>query len=123
MRPHYGAHGGKYFKDPALGITREDQDAFAVRSHRNAARAWKNGLFADEVVPMYVPERSAYVARDNGIREDASAQTFRDVKPVFDRHHGSVTPANASQITDAAAAMLLMEEVRPNRSACRFWDM
>jgi acetyl-CoA acetyltransferase family protein len=97
-------------KDPALGITREDQDAFAVRSHRNAARAWKNGLFGDEVVPMYVPERSAYVARDNGIREDASAETFRAVKPVFDRHHGSVTPANASQITDAAAAILLMEE-------------
>jgi acetyl-CoA acetyltransferase family protein len=97
-------------KDPALGITRENQDAFAVRSHRNAARAWKKGLFADEVVPMYVPERGAYVARDNGIREDASLETFRDVKPVFDRHHGSVTPANASQITDAAAAMLLMEE-------------
>jgi acetyl-CoA acetyltransferase family protein len=97
-------------KDPTLGITREDQDAFSVRSHRNAARAWKNGLFADEVVPMYVPERSTYVERDNGIREDASEETFRDVKPVFDRHHGSVTPANASQITDAAAAVLLMEE-------------
>ena len=54
-------------KDPALGITREDQDAFAVRSHRNAARAWKNGLLADEVVPMYVPERSAYVSRDNTV--------------------------------------------------------
>jgi acetyl-CoA acetyltransferase family protein len=97
-------------KDPALGITRQDQDAFSVRSHRNAARAWKNGLFADEVVPMYVPELSTYVERDNGIREDASQETFRDVKPVFDRHHGSVTPANASQITDAAAAVLLMEE-------------
>jgi acetyl-CoA acetyltransferase family protein len=97
-------------KDPALGITREDQDAFSVRSHRNAARAWKNGLFADEVVPMYVPELSTYVERDNGIREDASQETFRDVKPVFDKHHGSVTPANASQITDAAAAVLLMEE-------------
>lgn len=97
-------------KDPALGLTREDQDAFAVRSHRHAARAWKNGLFADEVVPMYIPERSVCVARDNGIREDASLETFGDVKPVFDRHHGSVTPANASQITDAAAAMLLMEE-------------
>jgi acetyl-CoA acetyltransferase family protein len=97
-------------KDPALGIAREDQDAFSVRSHRNAARAWKNGLFVDEVVPMYVPERSAYVERDNGIREDASPETFRDIKPVFDKHHGSVTPANASQITDAAAAVLLMEE-------------
>ena len=59
---------------------------------------------------MYVPERSTYVERDNGIREDASQETFREVKPVFDKHHGSVTPANSSQITDAAAAMLLMEE-------------
>lgn len=97
-------------KDPVLGITREDQDAFAVRSHRRAAQAWKDGIFADEVVPMYVSEKSAYVARDNGIREDASQETFRDVKPVFDRRYGSVTPANSSQITDAAAAVLLMEE-------------
>lgn len=97
-------------KDPALGITREDQDVFSVRSHRNAAQAWKDGIFADEVVPMYVQERSAYVARDNGIREDASQETFCTVKPVFDRRHGSVTPANSSQITDAAAAILLMEE-------------
>jgi acetyl-CoA acyltransferase len=97
-------------KDPALGITRGDQDVFSVRSHRNAAQAWKDGIFADEVVPMYVPERSAYVARDNGIREDASLETFCMVKPVFDRRHGSVTPANSSQITDAAAAILLMEE-------------
>ncbi len=97
-------------KDPVLGITREDQDAFAVRSHRRAAQAWKDGIFADEVVPMYVPEKSAYVARDNGIREDASQEAFRDVKPVFDRRYGSVTPANSSQITDAAAAVLLMEE-------------
>lgn len=97
-------------KDPALGITREEQDAFAVRSHRRAVQAWKDGIFADEVVPMYVPEKSAYVAHDNGIREDASQETFRDVKPVFDRRYGSVTPANSSQITDAAAAVLLMEE-------------
>jgi acetyl-CoA acetyltransferase family protein len=97
-------------KDPALGITRKDQDAFSIRSHRLAAQAWKDGVFADEVVPMYVPESGTCVERDNGIREDASPETFRDVKPVFDRHHGSVTPANASQITDAAAAVLLMEE-------------
>jgi acetyl-CoA acetyltransferase family protein len=97
-------------KDPSLGITRKDQDAFSVRSHQLAAQAWKDGVFADEVVPMYVPESGACVERDNGIREDASPETFREVKPVFDRHHGSVTPANASQITDAAAAVLLMEE-------------
>jgi acetyl-CoA acetyltransferase family protein len=97
-------------KDPALGISREDQDAFSIRSHRLASQAWKRGLFADEVVPMFVPEINSYVERDNGIRDDADASTFKDVKPVFDRRHGSVTPANASQITDAAAAMLLMEE-------------
>ncbi len=95
-----------------MGITRQDQDAFSVRSHRNAAQAWKSGFFADEVVPMYVPERSAYVERDNGIREDAAQETFRDLKPVFDKRHGSVTPGNSSQITDAAAAMLLMEETK-----------
>ncbi len=97
-------------KDPSLGITRQDQDAFSIRSHRLAAKAWKDKIFADEVVPMYVPERSTYVERDNGIREDASQETFRAVKPLFDKYHGSVTPANSSQITDAAAAMLLMEE-------------
>jgi acetyl-CoA acyltransferase len=97
-------------KDPSLNITREEQDAFSIRSHKLAAQAWKRGLFAEEVVPMFVPEKSSYVEKDNGIRADADHVTFREVKPVFDRHHGSVTPANASQITDAAAAMLLMEE-------------
>jgi acetyl-CoA acetyltransferase family protein len=97
-------------KDPALGISREDQDAFSIRSHKLAAQAWDKKLFAEEVMPMFVPESNGYVERDNGIREDADPATFRDVKPVFDRRHGSVTPANASQITDAAAAMLLMEE-------------
>ena len=101
-------------KDPSLGITRQDQDAYSIRSHRLAAQAWKDGLFGDEVVPMYVPERSSYVERDNGIREDAGQETFREVKPVFDKYHGSVTPANSSQITDAAAAVLLMEEDKAN---------
>jgi acetyl-CoA acetyltransferase family protein len=97
-------------KDPALGITRHDQDAWSVRSHKLASQGWKDGLFAEEVVPMYIPERNTYVGRDNGIREDASQETFCTVKPVFDKHHGSVTPANSSQVTDAAAAVLLMEE-------------
>ncbi|HLZ36121.1 MAG TPA: thiolase family protein [Nitrospira sp.] len=97
-------------KDPSLGITRQDQDAFSIRSHRLAAQAWKDGLFSEEVVPVYLPERSTCIERDNGIREDAGQEGFRAVKPVFDRRHGSVTPANSSQITDAAAAVLLMEE-------------
>lgn len=99
-------------KDPSLGITRQDQDEFSVRSHKNAAKAWESGLFVDEVVPMYEPQRRTCVDRDNGIRTDASLETFRDLKPVFDRYHGSVTPGNSSQVTDAAAAMLLMEETK-----------
>jgi acetyl-CoA acyltransferase len=97
-------------KDPSLGITRQDQDDYAIRSHQRAAAAWHKGFFADEVVPMYVPEQNTYVEQDNGIRTDASQETFRVMKPIFDKRHGSVTPANASQITDAAAAALLMEE-------------
>jgi acetyl-CoA acetyltransferase family protein len=97
-------------KDSSLSISREEQDAFSIRSHKLAAQAWESSLFADEVIPMFVPETNSYVERDNGIRDDADQKTFRDVKPVFDRRHGSVTPANSSQITDAAAAMLLMEE-------------
>ncbi|HET8721537.1 MAG TPA: thiolase family protein, partial [Nitrospira sp.] len=99
-------------KDPSLAMTREEQDAFSVRSHRLAAQAWARGLFADEVVPMFVPETHSCVERDNGIRQDADEQAFHAVKPVFDKRHGSVTPANSSQITDAAAAMLLMEEAK-----------
>ena len=59
---------------------------------------------------MYDPESRSYVERDNGIHQNASRETFRDLKPVFDKHHGSVTPGNSSQVTDAAAALLLMEE-------------
>jgi acetyl-CoA acetyltransferase family protein len=97
-------------KDPSLAISRGDQDEFSIRSHKNAAKAWESGLFVDEVVPMYEPQRRICVDRDNGIRADVRPETFRDLKPVFDRHHGSVTPGNSSQVTDAAAAVLLMEE-------------
>lgn len=97
-------------KDPALHISRRDQDEFALRSHRKAAEAWETGLFSDEVVPMFVPENGTYVEQDNGIRKDASQDSLSGLKPVFDRRYGTVTPGNSSQVTDAAGAVLLMEE-------------
>ncbi|MGH3355515.1 MAG: thiolase family protein [Nocardioidaceae bacterium] len=86
-------------------IAREDQDAFALRSHEQALRAWKDGLFADEIVP--VPD--VELTRDEGIREGLTAEKLAGLDPVF-RRQGTVTAGNASQISDGAAALLLVDE-------------
>jgi acetyl-CoA acyltransferase len=94
-------------------IAREEQDRIACASHLNAARAWKEGRFADEV--MRVPVPPAYekiAARDNIIREDANLESLAALKPVFDKRYGTVTAGNASPLTDGAAAMLVMSEER-----------
>ncbi len=97
-------------KDPSLGITREDQDKFALRSHQKALKAEK--LFAEEIHPLYIPSgnKYSYVDSDNGIRKEASLDLFAKAKPFFDRRYGTVTAANSSQITDGAASILLMDE-------------
>jgi acetyl-CoA acetyltransferase family protein len=84
-------------------ITRDEQDAFAVRSHRNAAAAWTAGHFAAETVQ--VPDCS--MERDECIRPDSSMESLAKLKPVF-RQGGSVTAGNASPMNDGAAAMLVM---------------
>ena len=72
-------------------ISREEQDAFAAASHQNAARAWKDGLFDDEVVPVSIPQRKGdpvVVAQDEGIRADTTVQTLARLRPAFsDRRH------------------------------------
>ncbi len=90
-------------------IPREEQDAFALRSHQNAARAWASGLFKDEVMTVYLPPkyRSA-VAKDNIVRSDSSLDVLAKLPPVFDRKYGSLTAGNSSPLTDGAAALLLM---------------
>nr|MCU0619722.1 acetyl-CoA C-acyltransferase FadI [Gemmatimonadaceae bacterium] len=93
------------------GISRAEQDEFALRSHRLAAAGTRDGRLAAEMFPVYVPPKYAQVATaDNGIREDTSLEQMAALKPVFDKRYGSVTAGNASPLTDGAAAVLLMAE-------------
>ncbi|MCP3098767.1 acetyl-CoA C-acyltransferase FadI [Myxococcus sp. K15C18031901] len=95
------------------GISREEQDRIALASHRNAAAAWKDGRFDNEVMHVAVPPRFDETAsRDNIIREDSTLEALGKLKPVFDRKYGTVTAGNASPLTDGAAALLLMSEER-----------
>jgi acetyl-CoA C-acetyltransferase len=93
------------------GVSREAQDAFAVQSHHRAARAWAEGLFDEEVVPIAIPQRKGdpiMFARDEGIRGDSSVEALATLKPLI--RGGSVTAANSSQQNDAAAACLVVAE-------------
>jgi acetyl-CoA acyltransferase len=95
------------------GITREEQDQFALRSHRLAAAGTTDGRLTAEIVPVWVPPKYETVAtKDNGIREDTSYEQLASLKPVFDKRYGSVTAGNASPLTDGGAAILLMSEER-----------
>jgi acetyl-CoA acyltransferase len=93
------------------GISREDQDAYAVASHAKAIAAWESGVFDAEVMPFPVPPRyTATVERDTIPREDSTLEKLAGLKPVFDRRYGSVTAANSSPLTDGASAVVLMSE-------------
>ncbi|MBE0567356.1 MAG: acetyl-CoA C-acetyltransferase [Krumholzibacteria bacterium] len=94
-------------------VSRQDQDAFAVRSHHRAAAAWEQGEFAREVVPVAVPQRKGdpvMITRDEGPRADASLEAMAKLKPAFKRDGGTVTAGNASSINDGAAALLVCSE-------------
>jgi acetyl-CoA acetyltransferase family protein len=86
-----------------FGITREQQDEFALRSHENAAAAWDAGRFADEVIAV------DELARDENIRADTSLDQLARLKPVF-RKDGTVTAGNSSPMNDGASALLLTSE-------------
>jgi acetyl-CoA acyltransferase len=93
------------------GISRDEQDRIAMASHHNAARAWKEGRFTEEVMHVVVPPRYEDVAaQDNIVREDTSLEALSALRPVFDRKYGTITAGNASPLTDGAAALLLMSE-------------
>ncbi len=94
----------------ALGITRADQDAFAVASHQRAAAAWARGPFADEVVSVTAAGGTT-VTMDEGIRPEATADTLGRLRPAFDPA-GSITAGNASQISDAGAAAIVTTRSR-----------
>ena len=95
------------------GITREDQDAWALRSHELAAAGTQDGRLTDEIAPVYVPpDYEKVIVRDNGIRTDTSLEKLAKLRPAFDRKHGSVTAGNSSPLTDCASAVVLMNEER-----------
>jgi acetyl-CoA C-acetyltransferase len=94
------------------GVSREDQDAFALRSHQRAVAAAEAGLFAEEIVPIEAPKgrrETILVEADEGPRPDASAEKMAALRPVF-REGGTVTAGNASTLNDGAACLLVASE-------------
>jgi acetyl-CoA acyltransferase len=95
------------------GIGREEQDAFAHRSHVRAAKAWEAGRFADEVMHVLPPpDFDRPIVQDNVVRQGSTLDAYVKLKPAFDAAHGTVTAGNSSPLTDGASALLLMTEAK-----------
>ncbi|MGC1296559.1 MAG: acetyl-CoA C-acetyltransferase [Alloacidobacterium sp.] len=97
-------------------ITREEQDEYALNSHHKAAEAWKECRFKSQVVPVEIPAKKKGQAptlfeRDESIREDASLEALRALKPAF-KKDGTVTAGNAPGVNDAAAALVVMSAAK-----------
>ncbi len=98
-------------------ITREQQDEFAARSNELAANAIKDGKFADEIVPVEVPQRKGdpvLVEHDEGVRPGTTVETLSKMRPAFDKD-GTITAANASQLSDGGSAIVLMSKAEAER--------
>ena len=101
-------------RNDADGFTRAEQDEFAAGSHRKAAAAWKDGVFADEVISVKIPARKGdpiEFAEDEGIRANTTADSLAGLKPAF-RADGTITAGSASQISDGACAVVVMSKAR-----------
>ena len=95
-------------------LSREEQDRFAAMSHARAAAAWKNGVFADEVVPVEVPQRRGdplVVSEDEGVRADTTIESLAKLRPAFSKD-GTITAGSASQISDGACAVVVMSRAK-----------
>ena len=100
-----------------LEISREEQDAWAARSHQRAERAWNAGLLADEVVPVVLAQKKGEaikVERDEGVRPGTTAESLGKLQPAFAKD-GTITAGNASQISDGAAAVVVMSQERARK--------
>ena len=103
------------------GITREAADAYAVQSHQRAHAAWQEGRFADEVVPVAVPQKKGdalVVDRDEPIRADTTVEALAKLKPAF-KSDGTVTAGNAPGVNDGAAAVVVASADWARRHGCR----
>ena len=97
-----------------LGIGREEQDAIAARSHQLAAAAQKNGVFEAEIVPVSIPQRKGepvLFSQDEGIRADTTVETLARLRQAFSKD-GTITAGSASQISDGAAAVVVMSRAK-----------
>lgn len=97
-----------------LAFTREQQDEFSARSHQLAAKAWKDGLFDDEVVSVSIPQRKGdpiEFKADEGIRADTTTDSLGKLRPAFAKD-GTITAGSASQISDGAAAVVVMSRAK-----------
>jgi acetyl-CoA C-acetyltransferase len=127
LRDHMALDGlWDAFTDQAMGalteqantgsqaFTREQQDEFSARSHQLAAQAWKDGLFDDEVVAVQIPQRKGdpiEFKSDEGIRADTTTETLGRLRPAFSKD-GTITAGSASQISDGAAAVVVMSRTK-----------
>ena len=94
-----------------LNVTREDQDLLALSSHQRLEAAQKAGFFDGEIMPVPIPPKYDHVLdHDNGVRYGQTIEKLAKLRPVFDKYNGTVTAGNASQITDGAAMVLVMDE-------------
>ena len=111
----HDAMGGLTDKQNAvLGITRKEQDAFAARSHQRAAAAQKDGRFADEIVPVRIPQRRGdplVVDSDEGVRPETTAESLAKLRPAF-AGDGTVTAGSASQIADGGCAVVVTSRTK-----------
>lgn len=92
------------------GVKRQEQDEYALRSHKLAHQAWQDGHLPGEVEAAHVPPEFDVVERDNGVRPDTSLDKLAKLRPAFVKPHGTVTAGNSSFLTDGAAAVLLMSD-------------
>jgi acetyl-CoA C-acetyltransferase len=107
-----GASTEKY--NSRYGVTREEQDAFAAASHQRAARAIKDGLFAEEIAPVSIPQRKGEPVvfdTDEGVRADTTAEGLAKLRPAFGAD-GTITAGSASQISDGAAAVVVTSRAK-----------
>jgi acetyl-CoA C-acetyltransferase len=97
-----------------LGITREDQDAFGAASHQRAAAAQKNGVFAEEITPVEIPQRKGdpiVVSEDEQIRPETTVESLAKLRPAFSKD-GTITAATSSPISDGACAVVVMSKAK-----------
>ncbi|MFZ8864722.1 MAG: thiolase family protein [Rickettsiales bacterium] len=93
-----------------FNISRKEQDLYALASHQKAAQAMAKGIFAEEIIPIALADKNIMFEADEGIRVEQNIKDLTKLRPFFDRKNGTVTAGNSSQITDGAAALLLVPE-------------